>query len=846
MCNSTKENSDAQGALINNFMSNLTEYADVILPLPVQSLYTYKVSDEHTGKIKPGFRVTVQFGQRKIYTALVRRVHNIRPGGYRIKNILSILDNVPLVNELQLKFWEWIAEYYMCSPGEVYKSALPSGLKSESETKVVISPAFSQVTNLTEKERLLLDALRKRNVATIKEIESLAGKKDVMPLIRSMHDKGAIFLEEQLMERYKPKLKTYVTLGPAISGKKKLNNIIEMLNKAPGQHKLLLGYLDLSDAGTKTAIKEIDKSLLLKSTGSSESILKSLVKKGVLETHRKEVSRLTEVARRHIRPSALNDCQEKALHDIENTFLKKDVALFHGVTSSGKTEIYIHLIDKQLKHGNQVLYLLPEIAITAQIINRLKNVFGEKVGVYHSKLSDNERVEIWKNITGKPLQHNCQYKVILGTRSSLFLPFDNLGLIIIDEEHENTYKQSDSAPRYHARDAAVMLAGFHGAKVLMGTATPSIESYFNAKTGKYGLVELKTRYLDLEMPEIRVVDIRKARLKKEMKSMFSPALLDSVKNALENREQVILFQNRRGFAAYIKCDTCGWIPFCKHCDVSMTYHKHINRINCHYCGYTIKIPVKCAACGSSYISTQGFGTEKIEDEIPVFFPGTRIKRMDLDSTRTRKSYERIIHDFEAGKIDILIGTQMITKGLDFNNVRVVGIINADSMLNYPDFRSYERSYQLMAQVSGRAGRKNERGLVIIQTSDPDNTIIQNVRKNDYQSMFDDQQAERRKFKYPPFYRLVEFTLKHKKQHVLNEASAILASALKKKFGDRILGPESPVIHKIKDWYLKKILLKMEKDKSVKHSKKFARDVINELLMKNDFRSLQIITDVDPL
>jgi primosomal protein N' (replication factor Y) len=827
-------------------MGNLTEYADVIMPLPVQSLYTYKVSDEQTGKIKPGCRVTVQFGRRKIYTALVRRIHNTKPGGYHIKNILSILDNVPLVNELQLKFWEWIAEYYMCSPGDVYKSALPSGLKSESETKVFPAPLTGQDMNLSEKELLLLDALRKRNVATIKEIESLAGKKDVMSLIRSLHDKGVIFLEERLIERYKPKLKTYVTLSHTISGKKKLNNIIEMLQKAPGQQKLFLGYLDLSDAGAKAGIKEIDKSLLLKSTCSSESALKSLVKKEILETHRKEVSRLTEVKRKQSKPSALNDYQEKALNNIENTFLKKDVALFHGVTSSGKTEIYIHLIDKMLKHNKQVLYLLPEIAITAQIINRLKNVFGEKVGVYHSKLSDSERVEIWKNITGQSLQHYGQYRVILGTRSSLFLPFDNLGLIIIDEEHENTYKQSDSAPRYHARDAAVMLAGFHGAKVLMGTATPSIESYYNAKTLKYGLVELKTRYLDLEMPEIKVVDIRKARLKKEMKSVFSPALLDSVKNALENREQVILFQNRRGFAAYIKCDTCGWIPFCKHCDVSMTYHKHMNRINCHYCGYTIKVPVSCAACGGRYISTQGFGTEKVEDEIPVFFPGARIKRMDLDSTRTKKSYERIIYDFEAGKIDILIGTQMITKGLDFNNVRVVGIINADSMLNYPDFRSYERSYQLMAQVSGRAGRKNERGIVIIQTSDPDNSIIQNVRKNDYQSMFDDQLAERRKFKYPPLYRLVELTLKHKKQHVLDEASGLLAGALRKRFGDRILGPESPVVHKIKDWYLKKILLKMEKDKSVKQSKKFVMDNISELLLKDEFRSLHVVADVDPL
>jgi primosomal protein N' (replication factor Y) len=827
-------------------MSNLPEYADVILPLPVQNLFTYKVSEEQSVKIKSGSRVTVQFGKRKIYTALVRKVHNIRPGDYYIKNILSILDDVPLVNEIQLQFWEWIAEYYMCSTGEVFKTALPAGLKSESETKVFPAAIYDPDIELNKPELLVFDVLKKNNAVTIREIESLTNKKDIMPVIKSMIAKGAIFMEEQLKERYKPKLQTCVRLNPEISGKKELDNIIGLLRKAPRQLELLLGYLNLSKPGVKTPTKEVDKLLLLKSTHASDSTLNSLVRKGILETCRREVSRLTEEPRKQRELSGLNDYQEKALHEIENSFIKKGVVLFHGVTSSGKTEIYIHLINKQLKEGRQVLYLLPEIALTAQIINRLKIVFGEKVGVYHSKFSDNERVEIWRNIIGQSGQSPDQYRVILGTRSSLFLPFNNLGLIIIDEEHENTYKQSDYAPRYHARDAAVMLAKFHGAKVLMGTATPSIESFYNAKTGKYGLAELKTRYLDLEMPEIKVVDIHKAHLKKEMKSVFSTVLLDSVKNALDNKEQVILFQNRRGFSTYIKCDTCGWIPFCKHCDVSLTYHKHINKINCHYCGYTIKIPESCRVCGSSSISTQGFGTEKIEDEIPIFFPGARIKRMDLDSTRTRKSYEHIISDFEAGIIDILIGTQMITKGLDFNNVRVVGIINADSMLNFPDFRSYERSYQLMAQVSGRAGRKNERGLVIIQTSHPDNTIIQNVRKNDYQSMFNDQLEEREKFKYPPFYRLIELTLKHKRQHTLNDASDLLAGILRKKFNDRILGPESPVVNKIKDWHLKKILLKMEKEKSGIQSKRIIRTAINELLLKNEFRSLQVIADVDPL
>ena len=827
-------------------MSNFPEFADVILPLPLQNLFTYKVSEEQSEKIKPGLRVTVQFGKRKIYTALVRKVHNIKPGEYFIKNILSILDDAPLVNEVQLKFWEWIAEYYMCSPGEVFKTALPAGFKLESETKIFPASAYNQNIKLNKTESLVLDVLRKQSVMNLRELESLADKKEVMPIIKSMLDKGVILLKEQLKEGYRPKLQTYVRLNPEISGKKGLDNIHDLLKKAPGQLQLLLGYLNISNLDARTPARDIDKLTLLKSTRSSSSTLNSLIKKGILETCKKEVSRIIEEPREYRELSGLNTNQKKALHQIENSFLNKDVVLFHGVTSSGKTEIYIHLINEQLKRGKQVLYLLPEIALTAQIINRLRNVFGEKVGVYHSKFSDNERVEIWKNIIGQAGQSREQYMVILGTRSSLFLPFNNLGLIIIDEEHENTYKQSDSAPRYHARDSAVMLAKFHGAKVLMGSATPSVESFYNAKTAKYGLAELKTRYLNLEMPEIKVVDVRKARLKKEMKSVFSPVLLDSIKNALDNKEQVILFQNRRGFSTYIKCDVCGWIPFCKHCDVSLTYHKHINRINCHYCGYTIKIPESCNICGSRSISTQGFGTEKIEDEIPIFFPEARIKRMDLDSTRTRKSYERIISDFEIGNIDILIGTQMITKGLDFNNVKVVGIINADNMLNFPDFRSYERSYQLMAQVSGRAGRKNERGLVIIQTSEPENTIIQNVRKNDYQSMFNDQLDERKKFKYPPFYRLIELTLKHKKQQILNDAADLLAGFLGKKFKNGILGPESPIIKKIKDWHLKKILFKIEKEKSAMQSKKIITALINDLLSKNEFKALQIIADVDPL
>jgi primosomal protein N' (replication factor Y) len=827
-------------------MSNLLLFADVILPLPVNNIFTYKVSKEQSRNIWPGIRVTVQFGKRKIYTALVRSVHNIKPAGYEVKNILSVLDDIPLVNEIQLKFWEWIAEYYMCSIGEVFKAALPTGLKLESETKVYPVSDYNEDINLTATEEIVLNLLQKQNVLNIKEIATLTDKKDVIHILKSLFEKGVIYMEEELKERYKPRKKSFVRLNPVINNENELSKILNLLEKAPRQLQLLTSYLHLSSLYDKSTPDEVEKLKLLKSTRSSNTTLNSMVKKGIFETYEKEVSRFTEKPIIPRKPFGLNTHQKKTLTQIKTGFLTKDVVLFHGVTSSGKTEIYTHLINEQIRKDKQVLYLLPEIALTAQIINRLKNIFGNMVAVYHSKFSDNERIEIWENIAGKNMRGRNSYKVILGARSALFLPFDKLGLIIIDEEHENTYKQSDSSPKYHARDSAIMLARFHGAKVLLGTATPSIESFYNAKTGKYGFAELKTRYLELEMPEIKVIDIRKARLKKEMRSLFSPLLLDSVKDALCNKEQIILFQNRRGFSPYIQCNACAWIPFCIHCDVSLTYHRHINKIVCHYCGYSVNIPESCSNCGSKTILTRGFGTEKIEDEIHIFFPEAKIKRMDLDSTRTKKSYEQIISDFESGNTDILVGTQMITKGLDFSNVRVVGILNADNMLNFPDFRSYERSYQLMAQVSGRAGRKSDRGLVIIQTSDPENIIIQNVKNNDYHSMFNDQIKERKKFNYPPFYRLIEITLKHRKKPVLDNASYLLADNLRKKFSQRILGPESPIINKIQDWYIKKILFKLEKEKSVNQPKKILKNLIDTLLSQDEFKSLQIIIDVDPL
>lgn len=765
--------------IIYSLMNNVPEFIDVILPLPIPNLFTYRISKSQSNNIKPGMRVSVPFGKSKIYTALVKRIHNNKPDRYDVKNIHAIMDKLPLVNEIQIKLWDWISEYYMCSPGEVFKAALPSGFKLE-------------------------------------------------------------------REKYKPKIQTNIRLNPDITKEDKLNKILNQLERAPRQHALMIEYLSLCNPFSRKTTAEVEKSLLIKRTGSAYSSINSLVKKGILEITEKEVGRLISEQKALSKPAGLSDVQKKAMVRIKNDFGTKDVVLFHGVTSSGKTEIYIHLINEYIKKKKQVLYLLPEIALTAQIINRLKNIFGDKAGVYHSRFSDNERIEIWKNILGETRQDEQQYSIILGARSSLFLPFSNLGLIIIDEEHENSYKQFDPAPRYHARDTAIMLARFHGAKVLMGTATPSIESYFNAKTGKYGLVELNLRYLEIEMPEIIITNVREARRKKEMKSLFSPVLLEHISDALDRKEQVILFQNRRGFSPFIECSNCGWIPRCKHCDVSLTYHKQINKVSCHYCGYAINIPGSCEACGSSALLTKGFGTEKVEDEISLFFPEAKVARLDLDSARSRKSLERILSGFENGKIDILVGTQMVTKGLDFNNVRAVGILNADNMMNFPDFRSYERSYQQMAQVSGRAGRKNRRGIVIIQTSDPGNTIIRDVENNEYHSMYNSQLRERKDFRYPPFYRLIKLTLKHRNKQELTKASIFLADILRKEFGSGILGPEPPLIGKIQNFNLTTILFKLEKEKSVVKAKKYISESIDKMLSLQEYKSVQVVADVDPV
>ncbi|MFH2143967.1 MAG: primosomal protein N' [Bacteroidota bacterium] len=820
-------------------MTKKALFADVILPLPLDNLFIYNIPEEFKNIIFRGCRVVVQFGAKKIYTALVKNIHNIQPTDYEVKDILSVLDEKPIINDFQFQFWDWIAQYYMCSSGEVYKAALPSGLKLESESNIIINEnvGFSE---LSEKEKLLIEILHEKNVISISEFHSMFKEHEDLKILKSLVNKKAVSIVEKLKETYKPKTEKFIRLNEKYKSEKQLNGLFDILEKFPKQLEILMHFIQLTSLVSKK-ISYIGKKELMTEKKLSQSSLQTLVKKDIFQIFDLSVSRLDN--KNDISPELhkLNKIQDSTLSQIIKGFEKKDISLLFGVTSSGKTEIYIHLIKKYLDEGKQVLYLLPEIALTTQIINRLKRAFGNSVGIYHSRFSDSEKVETWMKV-----QQNDGYKLVLGVRSSIYLPFDNLGLIIIDEEHENTYKQYDPAPRYHARDCAIVLAKFHNAKVLLGTATPSAETYYNAINGKYDLVELMHRFKEIKMPEILLSDIKDARRRKIMHGHFTPLLLENIYKALSDKEQVILFQNRRGFSPFIECNVCGWVPKCEYCDVSLTYHKSHNKMVCHYCGYSKNIPKLCSVCGSKGMRTMGFGTEKIEDDISLLCPNHKIARLDLDTANSRKSYERIIGDFENRKIDILIGTQMVSKGLDFDNVSLVGIMNADNLLNYPDFRAYERSYQLMTQVSGRAGRKQKQGKVIIQTSDINHPIIQHVKNNRFRNMFDEQMEERDKFRYPPFYRLIKITLKHKKTDKLNISASTLTADLRKTFGNRILGPEAPIIGRIQQFYLKQILVKIEREKSYSKAKELIRKSINKLLTDQNTKSLLIVIDVDPM
>lgn len=822
-------------------------FVEVILPLALLKLYTYSVPEELSNQVKIGVRVVVQFGKKKLYSAIVHSLHGNAPEAYQTKDILQVIDSEPLVSELQIRFWEWMASYYMCTLGEVMKAALPSGLKMESETLVSLDESSSSSIQLSDSELLLLEAMEEGKSQTIQQLVSKVDVPNPVGVIKGLLEKRVLSVFESIEPLFKPKFEVYVRLHSRIKTDNDVNKLFDELARATAQQKWLMAFLALTVQSKNTFSGWISKRELAEKAQTSPAAFNALVEKNIFEVENREVSRLNFDEEGVGAELKLTPLQSETLQTISKEFESKSVTLLHGVTSSGKTEMYIKLIQEQVNNDKQVLYLLPEIALTAQIINRLKRFFGNRVGVYHSKFSDNQRVEVYQSLLndGEDIT-KPSYDVILGVRSSIFLPFKRLGLVIVDEEHENTFKQFNPAPRYHARDSVIMLAQMHKAKVLLGTATPSVESYYNAKVGKYGFATITQRYQEISLPEISVVDTLMARKKRLMKTIFSPHLLDSIAEALGKGEQVILFQNRRGYSPFVECDECAWIPQCNHCAVSLTLHRTGNQLVCHYCGYAIQNPSACMACGSTRLSTKGFGTEKVEDELGIFFPYAIVERMDLDSTRSRNSYERIISEFEQGKVDILVGTQMVTKGLDFDRVSLVGILNADNMLNFPDFRAYERSFQLMAQVSGRAGRKFKQGKVLIQTSNPEHTVIDQVVRNDFEGHFKQQLVERKTFHYPPYYRLIRLSIKHRDKKVLEVAAEQLGRNLKTIFKERVLGPEEPLISRVQNFYIKDILIKLERNLDLAKAKAAIQQEIDRINEYKPFSGVIILPDVDPM
>lgn len=819
-------------------------YADVILPLSLENSYTYQVPEDMEKSIAPGCRVIVHFGKKRYYTAIVIHTHQHCPNKeYEIKTIHSLLDTVPILRRPQLKFWEWIASYYLCKLGDVYKAALPSGLKLESETVVSLNKDFEAQVALRPSEGKVLDAFKVGERLSVSDLEKRTGLRNVLPIISSLLSYGAVEVNEELKRGFMPKMQTFIRLAKRFRDEEILQQAFSDLKRAKKQEELLITFLELSHTLNPAKAKELSKKELLENADTSTAVLNELLKKGILESYEKEIGRLQLSVCRLKSPKGLTPAQSEACNSIRELFETKDVCLFYGATSSGKTEIHIHLIDEVLKMGRQVLYLLPEIAITTQITERLAGHFGDRLLVYHSRFSDNERVEVWNK-----LLYGNEPMLILGVRSSLFLPFKDLGLIIVDEEHEISYKQQDPAPRYNARNASIVLANMHGAKTLLASATPSIDSYYNALTAKYGLVELTTRFGDTRSPEIIPVDIKELKRKKKMKkeALFSPLLIEKISCALEKKEQVILFQNRRGFAPMVECKDCGHIPHCINCDVSLTYHKRQQRLVCHYCGYSIRLPEECPECKSTDIRMMGFGTEKVEEEIAALFSSAKTDRLDFDTARTRTAYERILADFDQGKTQILIGTQMLSKGLDFANVSVVGILNADSLMNFPDFRAHERAYQLMAQVSGRAGRRDVPGTVLLQTSQPEHPLISMVMRSAYKEMVTLQLGERSMFKYPPYYRLITLVLRSRSEVALRETATIYADKLRTKFGDRVLGPVTPVVTRVQTLYVRNIVLKIEIAASIASTRELLEAFYTEMQSIPSFRQIIFHYDVDPV
>ncbi len=818
------------------------KYADVILPLPLEDSYTYIIPAEMEAAVVSGCRVIVHFGKRKYYTAIVMEVHSRAPrAGVRVKEIFALLDAGPVLRPPQLRFWRWIASYYICKQGDVLKAALPSGMKMESETVVKMRPDFSAEGPLRGSEQAVLDAFGSEGKLSVADIEKRTGIHNVVPVVAQLMTRGAVEVCEELGRGFKPKTETMVRLAAGYADEERLQETFVSLRRAKKQVQLLECFLGMSHDAGQGVRGEVPQKELMERSGCTPSVMKGLLAAGVLECYEREVGRLRTTHCDAQPLNALSTEQERACGEIHDVFKEKDVCLLHGVTSSGKTEIYARLIDETLAAGRQVLYMLPEIAITTQITERLARVFPGKLIVYHSKFSDNERVEVWHRL----LESDAPM-VVLGVRSSVFLPFARLGLVIVDEEHESTYKQQDPAPRYHARNAAIVLAAMHGAKTLLGSATPSIDSYYNAMTGKYGLVSLTTRYGGCLMPEITVVDVKELRRKKIMKdTLFSPLLVDKMRAALDGGEQVILFQNRRGFAPMMECRACGWVPHCVNCDVSLTYHKHTRQLTCHYCGYTVPLPAACPECGSAELRMMGFGTEKVEEEVSQLFPDAKADRLDMDTARTRSAYERIISDFEQGRTQILIGTQMLSKGLDFGSVSVVGILSADSLMNYPDFRAHERAFQLMVQVGGRAGRRDRQGTVVLQTSHPEHPLISMVRRGAYDEMVRMQLGERSLFRYPPFQRLIVIVLRSRSEAALQEMARLYAEKLRRHFGERVLGPTAPPVTRMYSLLIRKIVLKIEVSAPIAPVREALEKVHTEMQSCPEFRRLLVHYDVDP-
>lgn len=815
-------------------------FAEVILPLAAPQNYMYGIPQELEATAAIGKRVEIQFGKKKIFAGVIKNIHSQKPIDYKIKPVISVLDDKAVVNDLQLRFWEWMSDYYLCTEGEVLNAALPAGFKLESETSIILAADFNHdYSSLNDKEYLVAEALSLQHELKVEDIQNILGIKSVYAVLQSLMNKKIVFVKEKLVEKFKPRTETFVKLNEKLATDDELKKLFETLKRAPKQEALLLSFLHFKHSGL---LKHgwISKSELLKKSNSSEGNFTGLVEKEIFISEKKVVDRLHDENENEIFSFDFSEKQKIAFDEIEKHFAEHEVVLLHGITGSGKTNLYVKQIEKVIAEGKQVLFMVPEISLTTQITNRLKKYFGNNIGVYHSKFNQNERVEIWNKLL------NNEYKIVLGARSALFLPFSNLGLIIVDEEHDTSYKQQEPTPRYHARDCAIYLATQHNAKVLLGTATPSFESYFNAANNKYGLVELNERFGNTELPEILIADTKEERKRKTMHSHFSSMLLDEMELSLNANEQVILFQNRRGYSPFTECALCGFVPQCPNCDVNLTYHKFHNELRCHYCGYRKPPLKKCPACGSQQLEIQGFGTEKIEDEVQALFKEKKVARMDLDSIRTKQGHNKLIHEFENEKFQILVGTQMVTKGLDFGNVSLVGVMSADQLVNNANFRANERAYQLIEQVRGRAGRKQKRGKVVIQTMNPKYAVLEYLLLDDFKQFYTAEMLHRQQFNYPPYTRLVSITLKNKDKKKLDEAAAFFAYELKTLMGKRVLGPAEPSISKIQNFYLSNILLKLEKTSHIlKQAKQKISDTSFKLAAQFDIRNTVVEIDVDP-